>query len=310
MAAELRNQLEAQLAKTPVDDGAVLDMLKRIVEVPMTLELLKATSIGRTVNNARKADGASQATKDLAASIRATWKAKFAKKPSPAAAVAAAAKPTATATAAASPAAGGAAGKERRASAGGGGRKFEDAIEEIPKYDDRFRMNVCKMLGKALFNKHRTLRVAPMEGALDPIKTAVSIEKALHNEITHTSGGSSGNDKHKKKLKMFVANINSTANPDLAIQILTGKIAPEKFVGMTPGEMQSDEMKKKKEEANVKAMNDAFMAIKPGAISKSIRCGKCGAKETEYTQRQTRSADEPMTTFCVCLKCGNRWRFC
>lgn len=100
----------------------VLDMLKRTVEVEMTAELLKSTSFTRTVNNARRADGASQATRDLAASIMATWKAKFSPK------------------------------------------KFEVAIQAIPKFDDTFRVQVCKMLGKALFTRHRTLRVARMDG--------------------------------------------------------------------------------------------------------------------------------------------------
>jgi hypothetical protein len=29
-----------------------------------------------------------------------------------------------------------------------------------------------------------------------------------------------------------------------------------------------------------------------------------------YYQMQTRSADEPMTTFVSCLNCNNRWKFC
>jgi DNA-directed RNA polymerase subunit M/transcription elongation factor TFIIS len=38
-------------------------------------------------------------------------------------------------------------------------------------------------------------------------------------------------------------------------------------------------------------------------------CGKCKSKNTEYHQMQTRSADEPMTTFVNCKNCGNRWKF-
>lgn len=41
-----------------------------------------------------------------------------------------------------------------------------------------------------------------------------------------------------------------------------------------------------------------------------FRCGKCKTYKTSYYQMQTRSADEPMTTFVSCHNCGNRWKFC
>ena len=37
-------------------------------------------------------------------------------------------------------------------------------------------------------------------------------------------------------------------------------------------------------------------------------CGKCRSKKTTYYQMQTRSADEPMTSFVTCLNCGKRWK--
>lgn len=39
------------------------------------------------------------------------------------------------------------------------------------------------------------------------------------------------------------------------------------------------------------------------------KCGKCGSWDTSYTEKQTRSADEPMTTFVLCHVCGNRYRY-
>jgi DNA-directed RNA polymerase subunit M/transcription elongation factor TFIIS len=39
-----------------------------------------------------------------------------------------------------------------------------------------------------------------------------------------------------------------------------------------------------------------------------FKCRKCGKNKVTYTQAQTRSADEPMTTFFCCLNCGNRWK--
>ena len=41
----------------------------------------------------------------------------------------------------------------------------------------------------------------------------------------------------------------------------------------------------------------------------AFKC-KCGSFKTEYTEVQTRSADEPTTKKVYCWKCGNRWKFC
>ena len=44
------------------------------------------------------------------------------------------------------------------------------------------------------------------------------------------------------------------------------------------------------------------------ASTDEFKCFKCFQRVCTYYQLQTRSADEPMTTFVTCLKCGNRWR--
>lgn len=38
------------------------------------------------------------------------------------------------------------------------------------------------------------------------------------------------------------------------------------------------------------------------------RCGKCKSDRVTYYQLQTRSADEPMTTFLTCASCHKRWK--
>ena len=40
-----------------------------------------------------------------------------------------------------------------------------------------------------------------------------------------------------------------------------------------------------------------------------LQCGKCKMNKVHYYQLQTRSADEPMTTFCTCTNCNHRWKF-
>ena len=37
-------------------------------------------------------------------------------------------------------------------------------------------------------------------------------------------------------------------------------------------------------------------------------CRRCKSNKCSYYQLQTRSADEPMTTFVTCVSCGNRWK--
>ena len=44
------------------------------------------------------------------------------------------------------------------------------------------------------------------------------------------------------------------------------------------------------------------------AATDTFTCRKCKSKECNYYQMQTRSADEPMTTFVSCINCGNRWK--
>lgn len=39
-----------------------------------------------------------------------------------------------------------------------------------------------------------------------------------------------------------------------------------------------------------------------------FKCGKCKSTKTTYYQMQTRSADEPMTTFVTCMECSNKWK--
>lgn len=79
---------------------------------------------------------------------------------------------------------------------------------------------------------------------------------------------------------------------------------------MTSEEMASDEIKKLREKFVKEAINDAQLATVQGTKTGLLKCGKCKKRNCTYNQVQTRSADEPMTTFVLCNECGNRWKFC
>lgn len=72
--------------------------------------------------------------------------------------------------------------------------------------------------------------------------------------------------------------------------------------------MASDEMKKFRQECAKESIREAQVAKNQGTETALFKCAKCGKRKTTYTQLQTRSADEPMTTFVLCLECGNRWK--
>ena len=91
--------------------------------------------------------------------------------------------------------------------------------------------------------------------------------------------------------------------------MLNGTIKPERFVVMTHEDMKSDAMRAEEERMHKENMDKAMVAQEEKSISASLTCGKCGQKKVSYSQAQTRSADEPMTTFCECTVCGNRWKF-
>jgi len=66
------------------------------------------------------------------------------------------------------------------------------------------------------------------------------------------------------------------------------------------------EKKKKRLDENLIIVNhDDKIAVHPTV---ERICPKCGYNEAETWQEQTRSADEPSTTFFRCLKCKKTWR--
>lgn len=48
--------------------------------------------------------------------------------------------------------------------------------------------------------------------------------------------------------------------------------------------------------------------IKQVLTDTAVKCGKCKKNSVEYTEKQIRSADEPMTVFYHCTNCGHRWK--
>lgn len=142
------------------------------------------------------------------------------------------------------------------------------------------------------------------EGCSSAEELAEELEECIFAEFRNTDM------RYKNRVRSRVANLKDLKNPTLRTNYISGMITATKLAKMTPEEMASDEMKKIREKFVKEAINDAQLATAEGTKTDLLKCGKCKGRNCTYNQMQTRSADEPMTTFVLCNMCGNRWKFC
>ncbi|GAB4832072.1 hypothetical protein Ancab_006092 [Ancistrocladus abbreviatus] len=140
--------------------------------------------------------------------------------------------------------------------------------------------------------------------ACDPIRIAVSVESVMFEKW----GSFTGSEKQKYRSIMF--NLKDSNNPDFRRKLLLGHIKPERIVYLTAEEMASDQRQAENQLIKEKALFDCQRGGAPKATTDQFKCGRCGQRKCTYYQLQTRSADEPMTTFVTCVNCNNHWKFC
>ncbi|KAI0895571.1 transcription elongation factor [Annulohypoxylon nitens] len=114
---------------------------------------------------------------------------------------------------------------------------------------------------------------------------------------------------YKDKIRSLFQNLKVKTNAELGRNVMSGSISADRFVTMSSKELMSAHQRKADAEAELENMKKAQVPMAEKSISDSLECGGCKKKMVSYTQAQTRSADEPMTTFCECMNCGKRWKF-
>ncbi|XP_028265689.1 transcription elongation factor A protein 2 isoform X2 [Parambassis ranga] len=159
-------------------------------------------------------------------------------------------------------------------------------------------------------NKCRELLVAALQTdddhkavGVDCEHLAAQIEEQIFQEFKSTD------IKYKTRLRSRISNLKDQKNPDLRRNVLSGDISPERIATMSAEEMASAELKQIREALTKESIREHQLSKVGGTETDMFVCNKCHGKSCTYTQVQTRSADEPMTTFVVCNSCGNRWKF-
>ncbi|XP_052893856.1 transcription elongation factor S-II isoform X6 [Anopheles moucheti] len=282
-------RIQKKLGKmTSQSDGSgqeqALDLLRELQRLNIDLDILTKTRIGMTVNELRKCSKDDEVI-SLAKSLIKSWKRFLAGTPP-------------------SKDAGGVGGnkkdydreKESKSKAPPSGGMSSQSSSNTT---DAVRLKCREMLANAL-----RVDGEPPEGCQSPEELGEELEEAIFVEFKNTDM------RYKNRVRSRVANLKDPKNPSLRANFISGAITAQRLAKMTSEEMASDEMKHLRDRFVKEAINDAQLATVQGTKTDLLKCGKCKKRNCTYNQLQTRSADEPMTTFVMCNECGHRWKFC
>ncbi|WIA10844.1 hypothetical protein OEZ85_011010 [Tetradesmus obliquus] len=113
---------------------------------------------------------------------------------------------------------------------------------------------------------------------------------------------------YSTKARSMLYNLRLPSNPRLRQQVMDGTISVRQLVKLSPQDMYPERWVSVL--YDVARMANRRMAPQPGfgMGEGAFVCSRCKSKRTTYFQLQTRSADEPMTTFVTCLDCSKRWK--
>jgi len=294
-------RIQKKLNKMTSSDGSgqeqALDLLKELQTVDINLDVLTKTLIGKTVNALRQSSQDEEVL-SLTKTLIKKWKkvlsgannTSYGKKSS---------SGTKTSSKKDSRKEKSRDDKERDTD------KARKLLNQFPPSSTATTDAVCQR------SKCREMLVAVLnvdtdafEGCASAKKLAEELEEAIFQEFKNT-------DMHyKNRVRSRIANLKGVKNRTLRTNFRIGTISATRLAVMTAEEMANDEVKQLREKFAKEAINDAQLATVQGTKTDLMKCGKCKKRNCTYSQLQTRSADEPMTTFVLCNECGNRWKFC
>lgn len=175
-------------------------------------------------------------------------------------------------------------------------RKFQTDKIDINRTDSQIRNNCIGVLYNGLAYR-----------STEPEDTVLI--KAIAVEAAALKAYKGETQAYKEKVRSLFQNLKVKSNVDLGRNVMSGAISPAEFVVMTSKQLMSSEQRKTDAVLEVENMKKAQVPMVEKSVSDSLECSSCKKRMVSYNQAQTRSADEPMTTFCECLNCGKRWKF-
>ena len=100
---------------------------------------------------------------------------------------------------------------------------------------------------------------------------------------------------------------NLTNQGHLTAEVACGRLKARELGGLSHPEMAPDKWKTVIEDKIKRDKRNQEVPMESAATDE-FQCYRCRKRRCTYYELQTRSADEPMTTFVHCLECGNHWK--
>lgn len=181
----------------------------------------------------------------------------------------------------------------------------------------QLRRNIASKLNQTLLLSSKNLKLGMQTSSLSSLCTSLATEIEVEMDILNKGDKAT----YTNKVRSLIFNLKK--NSSLCENILLGSISVESLSKMTPDQLATSEKTKARskmvndiqesrrldwEQANESKINE-MCGITGDLLNASLfTCGRCNSIKTTSTQKQTRSADEPMTVFVLCLDCGKRWK--
>lgn len=266
-----------------------LDLLKELQGLAVNLDILTKTRIGMTVNALRKSSKDEEVI-SLSKTLIKNWKKFLSGSNTPSKEPATSSKPKPKE-------------KEEKPKEDRDEKKDKKLPTQFPPSSTN-TTDAVRLKCRDMFINALRIDDEEFEACASLEELAEELEECIYQEFRNTDM------RYKNRIRSRIANLKDSKNPQLRLNFLGGVIPPSRLATMTAEEMASNEMKRLREQFKKEAINDAQLATVQGTQTDLLKCGKCKKRNCTYNQIQTRSADEPMTTFVLCNECGHRWKFC
>ena len=158
--------------------------------------------------------------------------------------------------------------------------KLKNKMEEI--FNSNIKLNIANNLEKGIYN--------------------ITLENATEKKIVKKWDNSIFVKLYLIKYKSIFNNLTKL----LIQEILNKSIKPHQLAYMSHQELQPEKWKLLLEAKKIKDENRYTPKIE--ASTNDFTCRRCKSDRCWHYQLQTRSADEPMTTYVTCLDCSNKWK--